>query len=511
MHHPNQLSGGQQQRVAIARALMTEPPILLADEPTGNLDTRTSIEVMEIFQRLRSERGITVILITHEQRDRASTARASSASATAGSSRTPSNKSWRMASDELLEPAGRQWSPSRRDEPRDLSLAMKTLRRNPLRSCADAARHHDRRRRRADDGRRRQRRARVDRGAGRRSGHERHHRHRRQLQDEGRGRRRRRRRSASLWEHNGDRARADAQSAVFDPDEHVDDVVLAMHPEDDPMEKHNHPTARQRLGDSAAGLGAAATLTRDGCRRDPRRGRAACSMRRRRCPRVGARRARRAPLVHAASRHRADLPRIRRAGRVSPAGSSPIAKPTASEQVVVLGSVVSREAVRPGHRPGGHDGHHLEPAVPSRRRRGEHELDRGGRGRRRPVRRGLRAAHDRPSAAEPDASSTPSRSRRGRPARPRACRRTSRALLRQRHGIAEADPDDFVVRTQASVALGKGVNQQSGARDRRQRARARAGHARAAVDDPRALEPDDDGAARRASPACRCSSAASAS
>ena len=66
-HHPNQLSGGQQQRVAIARALMTEPPILLADEPTGNLDTRTSIEVMEIFQRLQQDRGITVVLITHEQ------------------------------------------------------------------------------------------------------------------------------------------------------------------------------------------------------------------------------------------------------------------------------------------------------------------------------------------------------------------------------------------------------------------------------------------------------------
>jgi putative ABC transport system ATP-binding protein len=66
-HHPNQLSGGQQQRVAIARSLINNPSILLADEPTGNLDTRTSIEVMDIFQRLNTERGITVLLITHER------------------------------------------------------------------------------------------------------------------------------------------------------------------------------------------------------------------------------------------------------------------------------------------------------------------------------------------------------------------------------------------------------------------------------------------------------------
>lgn len=66
MHQPNQLSGGQQQRVAISRALINQPPLILADEPTGNLDTQTSREIMLLFEQLNRDQGITIVLVTHE-------------------------------------------------------------------------------------------------------------------------------------------------------------------------------------------------------------------------------------------------------------------------------------------------------------------------------------------------------------------------------------------------------------------------------------------------------------
>jgi putative ABC transport system ATP-binding protein len=100
-HYPNQLSGGQQQRVAIARALVNNPSIVLADEPTGNLDSRTSVEVMEVFQQL-NEKGITIILVTHEA-DVAAFARRQIIFRDGRIKADKQNSEWRLASEVLKE------------------------------------------------------------------------------------------------------------------------------------------------------------------------------------------------------------------------------------------------------------------------------------------------------------------------------------------------------------------------------------------------------------------------
>src|SRR5262249_5152408 len=101
MHNmPNQLSGGQQQRVAIARSLVNQPAIILADEPTGNLDSRTAVDVMDVFQRLNQERGITIALVTHEP-DIAQYARRVVTFKDGKIKRDEMIKNWRSAREEL--------------------------------------------------------------------------------------------------------------------------------------------------------------------------------------------------------------------------------------------------------------------------------------------------------------------------------------------------------------------------------------------------------------------------
>ena len=253
-HHPNQLSGGQQQRVAIARALVTQPSLLLADEPTGNLDSSTSHEVMEIFASLREKRGITIVLITHE-RDIA-----------AYGTRTVDFKDGLIVSDQATAPSTLNAAAlpprcSLRAGAHDrracvipmVDVALKALGRNRLQTAltmlgitvgvatvlammavgAGAQRSIEQQVRAAGLNQ-------ITIRAGN---------WRPKITD-----------SDEAVAHQGD-----ARESLRHPLHRLnDDVVkIAFHPEDDPMEKHDHPTARQRLGDLEAGLGSAATMTFD--------------------------------------------------------------------------------------------------------------------------------------------------------------------------------------------------------------------------------------------------------
>ena len=213
-HHPNQLSGGQQQRVAIARALVNNPRLLLADEPTGNLDTATSQEVMEVFARLRAEHGITILVITHE-RDIAAWGTRTIDFSDGRSCLGPDVDDAVVATNDASSP----YLPSHllkrlRAVHPSIDIAFKALTRNRLQTGADDARHRRRRGDRAGDDGGGRGRAAIDRAAGARGGPESDHRHGRQLEAEDRRLRRGGRASGRRRRYAGAACpRADAATA----------------------------------------------------------------------------------------------------------------------------------------------------------------------------------------------------------------------------------------------------------------------------------------------------------
>jgi putative ABC transport system ATP-binding protein len=283
-HHPNQLSGGQQQRVAIARALVNEPSLLLADEPTGNLDTATSHEVMEVFAKLRAERGITIVVITHE-RDIA-----------AWGTRTIDFKDGVVVSDEQHQPsmgdkppAGASLAPVRpgvrtmaspiqrlRALHPSIDIGFKALTRNRLQTgltmlgitvgVATVL-------------------AMMAVGAGAQRSIEQQVRAAglNQLTIKAGNWKPKTEDSGGAVAHQGDaedtmRLPVEELMPVLpdagDPFAGAADVLpIDFHPEDDPMEKHDHPLAWQRLGDLEAGSGLGHAVVRR-CGSHPRTGRA---------------------------------------------------------------------------------------------------------------------------------------------------------------------------------------------------------------------------------------------
>ena len=176
-HHPNQLSGGQQQRVAIARALVTEPSLLLADEPTGNLDSATSHEVMEIFANLCAKRGITIVVITHERDIAAYGTRTVDFRDGLIVSIEPATRSLSFACDLAAGPgADEETSPPSDGRRGDQGAWPQSPADRP-----DDARHHRRRGHGAGDDGGRRRRAAIDRAAGARRRPQSAHHPRRQL------------------------------------------------------------------------------------------------------------------------------------------------------------------------------------------------------------------------------------------------------------------------------------------------------------------------------------------